>query len=195
VLGDQVTIRRRPETATVALPAILHPVLRRVLARRDLHDAGDLDLALERLPDPDDLYGCPAAAARLVTALEQGTRILVVGDYDADGATSSALALRALRRFGASAVDFLVPNRFTSGYGLTPEVVALAAARTPGLLVTASAAWPGSRRPTLPASTSSSPTTTCRVTTCRRPAPSSTRSAVRPTTPAASWPGSASSST
>jgi single-stranded-DNA-specific exonuclease len=136
VLGDQVTIRRRPETATVALPAILHPVLRRVLARRDLHDAGDLDLALERLPDPDDLYGCPAAAARLVTALEQGTRILVVGDYDADGATSSALALRALRRFGASAVDFLVPNRFTSGYGLTPEVVALAAARNPGLLVT-----------------------------------------------------------
>lgn len=136
MLGDQVTIRRRPETATVPLPATLHPVLRRVLARRDLHDAGDLDLALERLPDPDDLYGCPEAAARLVTALEQGTRILVVGDYDADGATSSALALRALRRFGASAVDFLVPNRFTSGYGLTPEVVALAAARAPGLLIT-----------------------------------------------------------
>lgn len=136
MLGDQVTIRRRPETATVPLPATLHPVLRRVLARRDLHDSDDLDLALERLPDPDDLYGCPAAAARLVTALEQGTRILIVGDYDADGATSSALALRALRRFGARAVDFLVPNRFTSGYGLTPEVVALAAARAPGLLVT-----------------------------------------------------------
>jgi single-stranded-DNA-specific exonuclease len=136
VLGGHVTIRRRPERATAQLPDTLHPVLRRVLARRDLHDPAELDLALERLPDPDGLFGCQQAAARLQHALEQGERILVVGDYDADGATSSALAMRALRQLGATHADFLVPNRFTSGYGLTPEVVELAAAREPGLLVT-----------------------------------------------------------
>ncbi len=136
MLGGPVTIRRRPEVASVPLPDDLHPVLRRVLARRELHAADDLDLTLERLPDPDGLYGCDAAAARLHEALEQGERMLVVGDYDADGATSSALAVRALRSLGAAQVDFLVPNRFTSGYGLTPEVVELAAAREPSLLLT-----------------------------------------------------------
>ena len=136
MLGGHVTIRRRPEVATAQLPDTLHPVLRRVLVRRDLSDSDELDLALERLPDPDGLHGCSAAAERLAEALEQGTRILVVGDYDADGATSSALAVRALRQFGTAQVDFLVPNRFTSGYGLTPEVVELAAPREPGLLIT-----------------------------------------------------------
>jgi single-stranded-DNA-specific exonuclease len=136
VLGGHVTIRRRPESASASLSDDLHPVLRRVLARRELHDSTDLDLALERLPDPDDLYGCPEAAARLQRALDEQARILIVGDYDADGATSSALAVRALRLFGAAHADYLVPNRFTSGYGLTPEVVELAAAREPGLLVT-----------------------------------------------------------
>ena len=136
MLGGHITIRRRPERATALLPDTLHPVLRRVLARRDLRDPDELDLALERLPDPDGLFGCQQAAARLQLALEEDTRILIVGDYDADGATSSALAIRALRQLGAAHVDFLVPNRFTSGYGLTPEVVELAAAREPGLLVT-----------------------------------------------------------
>ncbi len=134
--GGPVTIRRRPERATASLPDDLHPVLRRVLARRELHDPGELDLALEGLPDPDGLYGCSAAAARLQRALEEDARILVVGDYDADGATSSALAVRALHLLGAAHADYLVPNRFTSGYGLTPEVVELAAAREPGVLVT-----------------------------------------------------------
>lgn len=134
--GGQITVRRRPETATARLADDLHPVLRRVLARRDLHDADDLDLALERLPDPDGLFGCAEAAARLQRALVDESRILIVGDYDADGATSSALAVRALRMLGAMHADFLVPNRFTSGYGLTPEVVELAASREPDLLVT-----------------------------------------------------------
>jgi len=136
VLDGRITIRRRPEAATASLPDTLHPVLRRVLSRRDVRDAGDLDLTLDRLPDPDGLYGCNAAAERLAVAMEEGTRILVIGDYDADGATSSALAVRALRLLGTRQVDFLVPNRFTSGYGLTPEVVELAMARKPGLLVT-----------------------------------------------------------
>ena len=134
--GSRVTIHRRPARATCPLPDSLHPVVRRVLARRDLRSADDLDLALERLPDPDGLYGCTAAAARLADAVAADARILVVGDYDADGATSSALAVRALRLLGAHHADYLVPNRFTSGYGLTPEVVELAAAREPDLLVT-----------------------------------------------------------
>lgn len=77
-----------------------------------------------------------AAVARLTSALENAERILIVGDFDADGATSSALAVAALREFGAAQVDFLVPNRFEYGYGLTPEIVAVAAQRAPHLIVT-----------------------------------------------------------
>ncbi|WP_052094279.1 single-stranded-DNA-specific exonuclease RecJ [Pseudohaliea rubra] len=114
----------------------LHPVLARAYAARGVLDPDELDLSLGRLLPPDALLGADRAAARLAQALATDERILFVGDFDADGATSCALGVRALRAFGAAHVDFLVPNRFEYGYGLSPEIVALAAEGRPDLLVT-----------------------------------------------------------
>ena len=111
-----------------------HPVLGRVYAARGVRSAAELDHSLERLLPVGTLEGIPAAVELLLA--HRAGRILVIGDFDADGATSSALMVRALTRFGFAAVDFLVPNRFEFGYGLTPEIVALARTRTPSLIVT-----------------------------------------------------------
>jgi single-stranded-DNA-specific exonuclease len=111
------------------------PVLARVYAARGIVDARELDHSLAALPDFGQLANIDAAAARLADAIERQQRILVVADYDADGATGCAVAIRGLRAMGGVA-DFLVPNRFEFGYGLTPEIVAVAAQRSPHLLVT-----------------------------------------------------------
>ncbi|RZV53697.1 MAG: single-stranded-DNA-specific exonuclease RecJ, partial [Pseudomonadales bacterium] len=118
------------------LPADLPPLLRRIYLARGLHRAQDIDLSLSTLLPPSDLLGIDAACDLLVAALENQSRILVVGDYDADGATSSALALRALARMGHNDVRFMVPNRFEFGYGLSPEIVALARQQNPALIIT-----------------------------------------------------------
>ena len=132
------TIVTRPvaEQDLQQLSAIEHPVLRRVFAGRRIHSERELDTGLDGLHRPDELLGIDAAAKLLAEALQQQQRILVVGDFDADGATSSALMVAALRAFGAVSVDYLVPNRFEYGYGLTPEIVAVAAQRSPQLIVT-----------------------------------------------------------
>ena len=127
----------RRALAASALPSsgALHPVLGRVYAGRGVCSAVELDTSLERLLPVGTLEGIPAAVELLLGHRCCG-RVLVIGDFDADGATSSALVVRALRACGFVAVDFLVPSRFRFGYGLTPEIVALAAAREPSLLVT-----------------------------------------------------------
>jgi single-stranded-DNA-specific exonuclease len=126
-------IRRRAVPAAT-FSSDLHPVLRRVYAARGLTCNDDLDLSLGRLL-PVGTLGGVEAGAHLLAAHRDG-RILVIGDFDADGATSTALIVRALRSLGFAHVDFLVPNRFRFGYGLTPEIVALAAGERPTLLVT-----------------------------------------------------------
>jgi single-stranded-DNA-specific exonuclease len=116
----------------------LHPVLARLYAARGVCLPDDIETGLARLVPPAALHGCDTAAALLADALEAGRRMLVVADYDCDGATACAVAVRGLRMFGAQ-IDYLVPNRFEYGYGLTPEIVALAAARPggkPDLLIT-----------------------------------------------------------
>jgi single-stranded-DNA-specific exonuclease len=128
-------IRRRTPGAAPDFGAALHPVLRRVYASRGVLSDAELDLSLQRLLPVGSLAGVEAAAELLVRHRRDG-RVLVVGDFDADGATSSALVVRTLRALGFAHVDFLVPNRFEFGYGLTPEIVALAAERRPTLLVT-----------------------------------------------------------
>ena len=128
-------IRRRPPAAPCEFTADLHPVLRRVYAARGLRSDADLDLSLDRLLPVGSLEGVDAAA-QLLTAHRSSGRVLVIGDFDADGATSTALVVRGLRAMGFAHVDFLVPNRFRFGYGLTPEIVALAATRGPTLIVT-----------------------------------------------------------
>ena len=118
------------------LPDHLHPVLRRVYATRTIASAADLDYSLEGLLSPSLLEGIAGAVDLLQQAVSSKQRIVVIGDFDADGATSCALSLRALRAMGATDVHYLVPNRFEYGYGLTPEIVAVAAERQPDLVMT-----------------------------------------------------------
>jgi single-stranded-DNA-specific exonuclease len=128
-------VRRPLAPAAPALGATLHPVLVRVYAARGVRSAFELDNSLERLLAVGTLEGV-APAVELLLAHRSNGRVLVIGDFDADGATSSALVVRALRGCGFAQVDFLVPNRFEFGYGLTPEIVALALSRAPTLIVT-----------------------------------------------------------
>lgn len=130
------TIRRRDTGASPALPGDLHPLLRRLYANRGISEPADLDLGLARLIPVSQLGGINAAVDLLCEHYRRGSRIVVVGDFDADGATSTALVVRQLTRLGFKNVTFLVPNRFQYGYGLTPEIVQLAAEVKPGLIVT-----------------------------------------------------------
>jgi single-stranded-DNA-specific exonuclease len=103
-----------------------HPVLERIYRFRGIKNHLELEYNLEHLLPYQSLLGIDQAVACLYDVLKQEKKILVVGDFDADGATSTAVAIRALRSFGAKKVDFLVPNRFAFGYGLTPELVQVA---------------------------------------------------------------------
>jgi single-stranded-DNA-specific exonuclease len=129
-------IRRRPPGDATALPAELHPVLRRVYAARGAVVADDLSTDPARLHPPSALRGIDAACELLADAIANGRRIVVAGDYDADGATATAVAILGLRMLGARSLDYVVPNRFTMGYGLSPALVELALARGAQLIVT-----------------------------------------------------------
>jgi single-stranded-DNA-specific exonuclease len=124
-----------PDSQHALLATGLSPVLARIYAARGIVAAAELDYSLAALPDFGRLTGIDAAADRLAQAIDRHETILIVADYDADGATACAVGIRGLRAMGAD-VDFLVPNRFEFGYGLTPEIVAVAAQKKPRLLVT-----------------------------------------------------------
>ncbi|HLF98192.1 MAG TPA: single-stranded-DNA-specific exonuclease RecJ [Methylococcaceae bacterium] len=129
-------IRRLVDPELLNRLAHLHPVLRRVYAARRVAGPEELDYGLAGLPSPWLLSGMERLVDHLAEAIDAGRRILIVADYDADGATSCAVALLGLRMLGAEEVEFLVPNRFEDGYGLTPEIVAQAAPRKPDVLIT-----------------------------------------------------------
>jgi len=112
-----------------------HPVLARVLASRGIRSESQLESSLSGLIPPQQLTHVERMASMLADAITQRKRLLVVADYDADGATACAVSVCGLRMLGAQ-VEYLVPNRFEYGYGLTPEIVALAAARKPDMLIT-----------------------------------------------------------
>lgn len=126
----------RPLPKAHSLPDHLHPVLRRVYLARGIRSLEDLDYSLARLPPPDLLLGIEAMTERLAVALARQKRILVVADYDADGATACALAVKGLRALGARWVDFVVPDRFRFGYGLTPALVESVLTKHPEVLLT-----------------------------------------------------------
>ena len=111
-------------------------LLDRVFAARGITEPAQLERGLSNLLSPADLPEIDQAAKRLADAVVEDQKILIVGDFDADGATSVALCLLALRAMGTRQVDFLVPNRFDYGYGLSPEIVQLAAAMEPRVIVT-----------------------------------------------------------
>jgi single-stranded-DNA-specific exonuclease len=113
----------------------VHPLLARLYAARGIAHASDLDYALAALLDPATLKGATEAAVLLADAIAAGRHLMIVADYDCDGATACAVGVRALSAFGAK-VSFLVPNRFEFGYGLTPEVVRQAAQKQPDMIIT-----------------------------------------------------------
>jgi single-stranded-DNA-specific exonuclease len=131
------TIKRRPLGLNSSnLPEGMHPVLRRIYAVRGITEPDQLDVSLSRLHPVHLLSGIEQALRLLKEAIEYRRKVLIVGDFDADGATSTALALRALRAVGATEVDYLVPNRFEYGYGLTPEIVATSLKLEPDIIMT-----------------------------------------------------------
>ncbi|WP_324833083.1 single-stranded-DNA-specific exonuclease RecJ [Pseudomonas saxonica] len=129
-------IEPRPLPETLPFLGEMPTLLTRLYAARGVQSQAELDKSLARLIPYQQLKGIDAAVDLLVVALEQRQRILIVGDFDADGATASTVGMLGLRLLGAAHVDYLVPNRFEYGYGLTPEIVEVALTRKPQLLIT-----------------------------------------------------------
>ena len=134
-MSPELKQRAMPVTPALASSG-LSPLLQRLYANRGVTAPDEIDLTLKGLLPPQLLRGVTDAAALLADAIEGEARVVIVGDFDADGATSSALAVSVLRQMGLQEVSYLVPNRFEYGYGLSPEIVALAAEREPDLIVT-----------------------------------------------------------
>ncbi|KIO38248.1 single-stranded-DNA-specific exonuclease RecJ [Shewanella sp. cp20] len=128
-------IVRRPKVDDSHLPSHLSPILKQVYASRGC-TADDCELALANLLRPDTLKDVDKAAAIIADAMAKQQSILIVGDFDADGATSTSVCLLALRMMGATNVDYLIPNRFDYGYGLSPEIVQVAQQMGAELLIT-----------------------------------------------------------
>ena len=132
----QIVARNYPQqTARQLSDGGIPPLLARIYAARGISEPVQLQTEASRLLSFDQLKNARQMATLLADAIAQGKKLLVVADYDADGATACAVALRGLRMFGAH-VDFIVPNRFEYGYGLTPEIVHLSAQQQPDILIT-----------------------------------------------------------
>jgi len=129
-----VVARPMPSGSAIAALGDIDPLHARLFAMRGLTVPGELDYGLANLAPIGALENIDSAAELVIA--NRGRRIIVVGDFDVDGATSTALVLRCLREFGFTDVEYLVPNRFEYGYGLTPEIVQVAAERSPSLLIT-----------------------------------------------------------
>jgi len=133
---QQIQLRRREVDESAELPADLSPLLRRLYASRGVRSARDLERSVKGMLPWQQLSGVEKAVEILYNAFREGTRIIVVGDFDADGATSTALSVLGMRSLGCDNISYLVPNRFEDGYGLSPEVVDQAHARGAQLIVT-----------------------------------------------------------
>ena len=129
----EIEVRDVPD---ISPPLHASAVAHRVLAARGVTDVNELDFSLAHLPKPDKLPGIDKAVARLQLARARQERITVVGDYDCDGATSTAVAVLGLAMMGFEQVDYLVPNRFEYGYGLSPAIVDVAKRGDPSLILT-----------------------------------------------------------
>jgi single-stranded-DNA-specific exonuclease len=131
-------IKQRPFNQAIVDTLIAqgtNPLLARLYAARGLEQASEIETSLTKIIPPEQLNNASEMAKLLADAIYQNKKLLVIGDYDADGATATAVAVKGLRSMNAN-VDFLVPNRFEYGYGLTPEIVALAATLKPDILIT-----------------------------------------------------------
>ena len=132
----QPTIKRRPEIKIRECFKDLPPILQRIYAHRGVSSEQEVDHSLSKALPPGTLLNVDNAVELIFDCFQQNRRILIVGDFDADGATSTALFIRVLRSFGFKNVHYLVPNRFEFGYGLTPEIVEVAEELHPQLIIT-----------------------------------------------------------
>ncbi len=130
------TIKRRPDTAISEQFNELPPILQRIYAQRGINSEEEINHSLSKALPPGKLLNVDAGVKLIYQCMQNEQLILIVGDFDADGATSTALFLRALNSFGYSNIAYLVPNRFEYGYGLTPEIVEVAAQSNPALIIT-----------------------------------------------------------
>ena len=119
-----------------SLSSSIHPLLERLFVARGITSETELDRTLSKLPSPWLLSGMEAMVDHLITAINEQQRICIVTDFDADGATSCAVAIKGLQLLGAGQVSFVVPNRFEYGYGLTPEIVELVKLQNPDVIIT-----------------------------------------------------------
>ncbi|ESS68003.1 single-stranded-DNA-specific exonuclease RecJ [Methyloglobulus morosus KoM1] len=134
--GVKKTIIVRPSENTQNQFDNIHPLLQRIFSARGIKTTGDLDRSLDKLPSPWLLSGMENMVAHLIAAIKDQQRITIVADFDADGATSCAVAVKGLQLMGAGHVMFVVPNRFEYGYGLTPEIVELVKQQNPDIIIT-----------------------------------------------------------
>lgn len=132
----QKKIQRRPNQPVNNLPSSLHPVIQQIYANRGIADVNELQLTVSQLAAVDSLKDITLAAQVIHQAFIDNINICIVGDFDADGATSTALMTEAFNMLGYQNHQFIVPNRFEFGYGLTPEIVDMAAAQGAQLLIT-----------------------------------------------------------
>ncbi len=130
------TIKRRPKAALSEHFNDLPPILQRIYAQRGVNSEEEVNHSLSKALPPEKLLNIEAGIELIYRHMFEDRRILIVGDFDADGATSTALFIRALNSFGFTDVHYLVPNRFEYGYGLTPEIVEVAADFKPSLIIT-----------------------------------------------------------
>ena len=129
-------ISRRPKMNSQHLPELLHPRLKQIYADRGVEDAAQLNRSAQALLHYDQLQGVEKAVRLLAQAIATNKKIIIVGDFDADGATSTALSMMSLRMMGSTNHDYLVPNRFNFGYGLSPEIVEVAAQQQAEVIMT-----------------------------------------------------------
>ena len=113
-----------------------HPLLKNIYQRRDIQGSDHLDYSLKNLIEPQLLKDGEQAADILYRSLSNDGKVLIIGDYDADGATACVLAILVLKKMGFRCVDYLVPNRFEFGYGLSPEIAEIAIEQKPTLVIT-----------------------------------------------------------
>ena len=131
-----IIVHRKVDSPELNFSGSVHPLLQKIYKQRSISAAEDLELGLKNLLTPEKFKGMDVAVTLLARALEEQQRVLIVADFDADGATSCVLATNVLKQFGLKNIEYIVPNRFEYGYGLTPEIVQVGKSLKPDLIVT-----------------------------------------------------------
>ncbi|MDB3993157.1 single-stranded-DNA-specific exonuclease RecJ [Gammaproteobacteria bacterium] len=131
-----IIVHRKVDSPELNFSGSVHPLLQKIYKQRSISAAEDLELGLKNLLTPEKFKGMDVAVTLLARALEEQQRVLIVADFDADGATSCALATNVLKQFGLKNIEYIVPNRFEYGYGLTPEIVQVGKSLKPDLIIT-----------------------------------------------------------